>query len=364
MREKSICFFNGNKPWGGGEKWNHEYARLLREKGYRVCAVCNAPSELGDRLEQERDIEVLRMGLGNLSFLNPVTREKLKRFFKKNRVDTVFTALPSDLKTGGIAARSAGVREVIFRRGIALPTRNTALNRYLFRHVITKLICNSEETRRQVLSANPDLIPRERTHILYNGFDVAAFDAQPDEPLVERKGDEIIIGNAARLTAQKGQALLIEAAAKLRERGRNIRVLIAGTGELEDELKAKAREYGVADVVEFLGFTDDIKGFNRSLDIFALPSLWEGFGYAMVEAMTARLPVVAFNANSMPEVVSDGETGLLATPGNATSLADKLDTLIADASLRKELGEAGRQRVIERFELNKTFEQFERILDA
>lgn len=364
MREKSICFFNGNKPWGGGEKWNHEYAKLLRDHGYRVYAVCNVPSQLGDRLEQEHGVEVLRIRLGNLSFLNPVIRKKLKSFFKKNQIDTVVTALPSDLKTGGIAAKKAGVREVVFRRGIALPTRDTALNRYLFRNVITKLICNSEETRRQVLSANPALLPHERTHILYNGFDVAAFDNLQDTPLVERMGDEIVIGNAARLTAQKGQDLLIEAAAILRERGRNIRVLIAGTGELEDELKAKAIEAGVADVVEFLGFTDDIKGFNRSLDIFALPSLWEGFGYAMVEAMTARLPVVAFDANSMPEVVANGKTGLLAAPGDATSLADKLDILITNATLRQELGEAGRQRVIEKFELHRTFAQFERILDA
>lgn len=364
MTRKTICFFNGNKAWGGGEKWNYDFARLMRDRGHRVLAVCNLPSELGDRLEKEQGISVLRMRLGNLSFLNPAKQFRLQRFFRENRVDALVTALPADLKLGGMAARSAGVPDIIFRRGIAVPTRNTALNRYLFGTVITKLICNSEETLRQVLKNNPSMIPKERAYILYNGFDVAAFDALPAEPLVQRRGNETIIGNAARLTAQKGHDLLLEAAAELKSRGHDFRLLIAGSGELEAELKRRARELSVEDQVEFLGFTENIKGFHASLDIFALSSLWEGFGYAMVEAMTMKRPVVAFNANSMPEVVENGQTGLLAAPGSAKDLADKLEQLIISPELRASLGENGRQRVLRHFDTPMALKRFEEVLDA
>lgn len=364
MNGSSICFFNGNKAWGGGEKWNFDFARLMRDRGYRVLAVCNQPSDLGDRLEKEHDVTVLRMKLGNLSFLNPFKQIQLRSFFRNNRVDCLITALPSDLKLAGPAARGAGVPQVIFRRGIAVPTKNTALNRYLYGKVITKLICNSEETRRQVLSNNPEIIPLDRTHVLYNGFDVAAFDALPDTPLITRRGDETIIGNAARLTHQKGQMLLLKAVALLRERGHNVRLVIAGTGELEASLNAFIRDNHMDEYAELIGFTNNVKGFHQSLDIFALPSLWEGFGYAMVEAMAAQKPVVAFDDNSMPEVVQDEKTGLLAAPGDIRDFADKLERLVLDPELRERLGQNGRQRVLDTFDTPITLQAFEEVLNA
>lgn len=364
MRPETLCFFNTNKAWGGGEKWHYEHALLCRDRGYRVCVAANAQSVLAQRLEGQPGIELLRLPVGNLSFLNPAKLRAIRDFFRSRAVDAVILCLPQDLKLGGLAARLAGVRDIIYRRGIAVTVRNTALNRFLYGRVLTKLIVNSEETRRRVLEQNPDLLPASRIHRISFGTDVAAFDALPVRPMTTRKSGEVLIGNAARLTPQKGQALLLEAAALLKSQPVPFRLLIAGTGELADELKARAQGLGLGDVVEFVGFVEDIKSFYAGVDIFALPSLWEGFGQVLSEAMLCRLPVVAWNVSSNPEVVDHGATGLLCPTGDVAAFAQALARLMADPDLRAEMGRAGRQRVISLFSMDKTFADFERCLEA
>jgi len=363
MRSNRLCFFNSNRPWGGGEHWHCQQALLARDRGYDVSVVAGNGSELARSLRGEPGIRLFEQPLGSLSFLNPARMARLAAFFRAEAVEAVVLCLPRDVKAGGVAAKLAGVPRIIYRRGIAVPVRDRWLNRLLFSRVLTGLIVNSEATRRCVLAENPNLIAPARVHLVYNGFDVAAFDARPDTPLAPRRPGELLIGTAGRLTEQKGQRLLIDAAAMLKAQGERFRVLIAGTGELEERLKAQARERGVADVVEFLGFVTDMKAFHASLDVFALPSLWEGFGFVLAEAMAMRLPVAAFDVSSVPEVVAHGETGLLSEP-DAGRLAANLRTLLHDAGLRRRLGEAGRARVLERFELGQTFAQFERCLDS
>jgi glycosyltransferase involved in cell wall biosynthesis len=358
----NICFMNTNPAWGGGEKWRRDMALTARDRGYGVFAVAAPGLEQEDGLDREPGVQTLRLTIGNTSFLNPATLLRLAGFFTRRRIDHLVLSLPSDLKAGGLAGHVAGVPDIIYRRGIGIPTRNTVLNRFLYGRIITKLICNSEDTRRQVLKNNAGLIPPERVHILYGGLDLEALDAGEAQPLIPRRGSEVVVGAAGRLTEQKGHHLLLEAAQVLKDRGRDVRFVIAGKGELASELKARARELGVADAVEFAGFVTDMKRFLAGLDVFALPSLWEGFGFAQVEAMAMGLPVAAFDVSSIPEVVAHEETGLLAPAGDARALAEHLDRLVLDEKLRRGMGEAGRLRARERFELQSAFDGFERIL--
>lgn len=351
---KTLCFFNTNMPWGGGEHWHLQNALLARDAGLRVCMVASHGSELARRAAKRPGILLHTPSLGPLGFLNPIAMAGLVRFFRREQVDAVILCLPRDVKSGGVAARLAGVPDIIYRRGIAVPVRDRILNRILYRHVLTKLIVNSEETKRCVLQHNPTLIPTERIHLIHNGFDVAEFDARQSAPLIPHRPGELVIGTAGRLTPQKGQHLLLEAAALLREKAPPFRLLVAGCGDLEQELKSQTRALGLEDRIEFLGFVQDMKSFHASLDIFALPSLWEGFGFVLAEAMTMRLPVAAFSVSSIPEVVEHEKTGLLSPP-DAQALAENLLRLLGDENLRKRLGECGRERVLKRFELHHTF---------
>lgn len=363
MQPKTLCFFNTNGPWGGGEHWHCQNALLARDRGYGVCVVAKQGGELARRLAGEPGIRLFTPDLGGLSFLNPLAMAGLVRFFRREAVDAVLLCLPRDVKAGGVAARLAGVPDIIYRRGIAVPVRDRFLNRLLFGRVLTKLIVNSEETRRCVLAENPQLMAPQRIHLIYNGFDTAEFDARHSAPLAPRTPGELVIGTAGRLTEQKGQRLLLEAAALLKDTAPPFRLLMAGTGELEAELKAQAARLGLGERVEFLGFVQDMKAFHQSLDIFALPSLWEGFGFVLAEAMTLGLPVAAFAVSSVPEVVEHGVTGLLCPP-EPQGLARNLGMLMQDATLRARMGAAGRARVLERFDLGRAFDALEACLRA
>lgn len=318
---RTVCFCNSNIPWGGGENWHLNAADSLARRGYRVLVLCHPFGELHARARRMEHITVVPLPIGRFSFLNPLLRARLVRLFRKERVDALIMNLPSDLKTAGPAARFAGVRHVIYRRGSALPVRNTVLNRYLFGRVITRLIVNSEATRALTLVNNPNLTAGDRITILPNGINVHRFDQALAlaEGMAEqhmRDGESegpspFFIGTAGRLTLQKGQHLLLHLGRRLADAGLDCRILIAGQGEREKELKALADRLGMRGRVEFCGFMPDLAPFWRRIQLFVLPSLWEGFGNVIIEAMLARKPVFAFAVSNIPELVTDGVTGRL-----------------------------------------------------
>ena len=354
---KSICFFNSNKAWGGGERWVTDNALAAAERGYAVTVATNAESALADRLEADGRVQVHRQAISNLSLLNPATLSALVHFFRETAPRGVVLSLPNDLKAGGVAAKLAGVPTIIYRRGIALPVRDTALNRYLFGSVITAFMCNSEETKRLALKHNPDLIDPARIVVNYNGVDLPPADAANAAPLYPRDDNAIVLGNAGRLTRQKGQDMLLRAVAELRQRGRNVRLIIAGIGELEAELKDLAGSLGIARHVEFAGFVESMPAFYNSIDILAHSALWEGFGYVLAEAMAHKKPVVAFDVSSNPELIENGVTGLLARAEDVTDFTDQLESLITKPDALQAMGAAGRDRVEQLFSTEKAFER-------
>lgn len=155
-----------------------------------------------------------------------------------------------------------------------------------------------------------------------------------------------VIGCMGRLSKLKGIEYLLESARILRERGTRVVIQIAGDGEESTGLRKKALELGISDHVKFLGTVDadELGRFFREIDIYVQPSLTESFGLAIVEAMSARLPVVATNVGGVPEVVEDGKTGILVQERNAEALARALDRLLKDPDLAYAMGCAGRER--------------------
>ncbi len=363
MEKGKLCFFNSHKSWGGGEKWHFDVASRLAAKGYPVLVVTNKASELFSRVKQA-GLPHTEVRISNASFLNPLKIIQLVLFFRKEKVQTVILNLPSDLKAAGLAAKLAGVQKIIYRRGSAIPIRDSAMNRFLFRSVVTGVIANSEETKRTILQKNPNLFPRERIRVIYNGIDLQSFDAAQGQPLFTRDGDEVLLGNAGRLCRQKNQKFLIEVAEILKSKGLKFKLLIAGNGELEEELKSLARQKGLEKEVVFLGFIEEMKRFMSSIDLFLLSSKWEGFGYVLVEAMATETPIVAFRSSSTPEVVVHCETGLLAQPNNYEEFATRILELANHPEKRASLGNSGRRRVEELFDIQVTLHELEKYIGA
>ena len=180
----------------------------------------------------------------------------------------------------------------------------------------------------------------------------------------QQPSQSLVIGTAARLSSEKGVRYLVEAFATLRQRfGAGVSLRIAGDGPERGAIESLIRQSGIEDSVELLGWIpyDQVPAFLRTLDVFALPSLFEGFGVAAVEASAAGLPVVASNVHGIPDVVKDGRTGLLVPPRDATALANALTHLIDDETLRRSMGSAGRQYVSERYDWRLNTEQMARL---
>lgn len=309
----TICFCNSTLAWGGGENWHLNAAISFARRGWRVLLLCHPGGALYRRAAAVDGILTVPMPLGRLSFLNPFTARRLVRFFRAERVHALIMNLPADLKAAGPAARAAGVRHVVYRRGSALPVRNSALNRKLYGSVITRLVVNSEATRAQALVNNPDLIPPERITVLPNGVDISGFDAALDAARAAspRPPRPFVIGNAGRLNRQKGQHMLLHLGRKLADAGLDVRVVIAGTGEREAELKKLAATLGMTERTVFCGFMENLAPFWLAIDLFVLTSLWEGFGNVIIEAGLARKPVFAFAVSNIPELISEGINGRL-----------------------------------------------------
>ncbi len=315
---------------------------------------------LGERAQKE-GIAVFDIVLKNLSVLNPFTLHKLANIFRSNQVDTVVLNLSRDLKCGGISARMAGVKKIIFRRGSDRSVRNYFINRYLYQKVVTGILTNSQATKKAILSDGISLVDPDKITVIPNGIDIQSFLNKDFQALQPKQKSSIVLGALGRLEPQKNFEFLIPVAMELKKRGIPFEFLIGGKGSQETRLKSLVDENDLTDVFQFLGFLDNPKDLLMSSDVFLLPSLWEGFGYVIVEASLSELPVVAFDISSNSEVINEA-TGFLTPPHDVAAFCDKIAYLYNDLEERKAMGKAGRKFVVEHFESAKIFDRIESYL--
>jgi glycosyltransferase involved in cell wall biosynthesis len=184
----------------------------------------------------------------------------------------------------------------------------------------------------------------------------------PDEPhrSAPRPRPGPLIGAVGRLESQKGLDILIRA---LREVDGTSLVLV-GDGSERGALEDLAGRVGVADRVVWIGWTDDPRSYLGAFDVFALPSRFEGFPLAVLEALLSRSAVVATDVGSVAEAVRDGETGVLVPAEDPAALAAAIRRLLADDGLRRRLGEQGRRLVLEQFTARHMTRAFESLYDG
>jgi glycosyltransferase involved in cell wall biosynthesis len=159
--------------------------------------------------------------------------------------------------------------------------------------------------------------------------------------------DAKVAGVIARLTEQKGHRFLFEALQ--RPSLADVHVIVVGDGDLRDALVQAAAARGLAERVHFLGARRDLGNLISAMDVFVLPSLWEGLPLSLVLAMGAAVPVVSTAVAGIPEVVQDGQTGLLVPPADAPALGNALERLFGDAELRVRIGRCAKATVLPRF---------------
>lgn len=283
---------------------------------------------------------------------------RLVRRFRQTRPDMVHTHLVHADVLGGLAAHWAGVHAVVttrhnddaFRR--LLPFR--ALNGWLWRRVDAGIAVSSSVERfsREIEFA------RAPIQVIHHGVaSVARSDRGNARDALGIPSDAVVIGLACRLTKQKGVTHALQAFAMVSAAYPQAILLVAGDGPERRKLESQAARSDGRERVRFLGWQADSGPVLSALDVLMAPSLWEGFGMVLLEGMARGVPILATTAGAIPEIVADGETGLLVPPGDAAALAAALDRLLGDAALRARLGAAGAERAQRDFGLSRMAEE-------
>jgi len=206
-------------------------------------------------------------------------------------------------------------------------------------------------------------IPIHKITVIRNGRDLSQYQpancAQAREARVELllEQDAPVILMLARFSIEKGHRLLIESVRQLISRWPQLIVLLAGDGPLENEIKAQCARFGLANNVRFLGYRSDTQKLLAAADIVVLPSRIEGLPLVAVEALASGRAVVGTAVGGTPEVVINGDTGLVVPPEDPIRFGEALESLLCDPERRKRMGTRGRKLVEERFDVRSQVER-------
>ena len=262
---------------------------------------------------------------------------------------------------GAIAHRLAPLPATILSRRVDFPVRRSLGSRLLWAQPIDAIAAISEGVRDALARSGVD---PARVTVVRSGIDFTPYEAPVHRAELRATlgmgPDEIIAFQAAALAPHKSQTDLLRAAAVACRREPRLRVWIAGDGPLRDELEREHRSLGLGTAVRFLGFREDVVSLLQAADLFVVSSYLEGMGTATLDAMAAGLPVVATRVGGIPEIVADGETGILVSARDPAALADAMVRLSAEGDLRRRFGEAGRAKARD-FSADRTAEETDRL---
>jgi len=288
----------------------------------------------------------------------------LRRLIRQVQPDILHTWLPTANTIGRLAALGCRIPAwVASERAADIwkgPLRRW-LDRRLEKHT-ARILCNAHAVRRFLVRRIG--LREEKITVIPNGLDLAEFDdaasLEPVAPLPDPRRSPLI-GVVGRLEPQKGITHLIAAMPQILKLLGDADLWIIGDGPEGPALRKQARDERLLEHVRFLGYRSDVPALLKRLDLFVLPSLWEGLPNAALEAMAAARAVVATRVDGTPEAVADNKTGLLVSPRDPRALADAVTRLLTDADLRRRMGAAGRERVAELFSMDKMLQRTEAV---
>jgi glycosyltransferase involved in cell wall biosynthesis len=222
------------------------------------------------------------------------------------------------------------------------------------------VVVNCDAVRRDLIEREG--VPASKIRVWYNGIDVERFAGPRVKP--DALADAgVVIGVVALLRPEKGLDTLVEAFGRVARRHPEARLLMVGSGSMEEQLKARVRELGLAGRCHFEPTTSDVGYWLRAIDIFVLPSRSEALSNSIMEAMVCGCAVVASRVGGNPELVREGETGLLFEVNDAAILAGRLELLMENEALRRKLAGAGQARMRNEFRTEHSIAQLEKIYE-
>jgi glycosyltransferase involved in cell wall biosynthesis len=240
----------------------------------------------------------------------------------------------------------------VFARRVDFRLRGNSFSKWKYKQV-DAFVAASEAIRAMLIE---DGMPADRVFTVHDGIDVARVERAEAVNLREEfwfPPHSFVAGNIAALVPHKGQKYLVDAAAAVVHEAPEARFVILGEGELRHDLEQQIRRLHLGQHVVLAGFRPEVLGLLKGFDLFVMSSVTEGLGSALLDAMAAERPIVATKAGGIPEVITDGETGLLVPPRDSRALAAGVLALLRDPGRRARLARTAHVRVAERFSVDR-----------
>jgi glycosyltransferase involved in cell wall biosynthesis len=366
MRKARVLQLLTNSAIGGTERMVLEFVRGANREKYDL--FVGALLSGGSLFSEASDLGVQTVDFNKKSYDEVRTLTRLFNFMKRARIDLVHLyGLQADI-LGRMAARLAGVPVVV--SGI----RSPELWRKWYHSWLDKVtsglvdlyISNSEAGRQTTIKREG--ISPEKIVTIYNGIDLTKFD-NPNFDIDSLRTtfglppSIQVVGVVANLRPMKGHADVIAALPTIVEQIPKVVFMFVGRDNMDGEIQRLAQGSELSEYIIFTGFSPEVRPFYQLFDLFLLPSTWEGCPVSILEAMAMKKPVVATVVGGIPELVVDGQTGLLIPPHNPTALADAIVSLLKNPDEAQKMGQAGQIRVEKHFTLPKMVEEIEAVYE-
>jgi glycosyltransferase involved in cell wall biosynthesis len=358
-----ILHVEAGKHYYGGARQVAYIIEGLARRGVDNVLACPIGADIAAAVGNTADVHQIAMG-GDADIGMAWRLAKLIRAVQPDIVH-LHSRRGADI-WGGIAARLSGTPCVLSRR-VDNPEAHwqVALKYRLYDHVITI----SEGIRKVLLQEG--LAP-QRVSCVRSAVDATPYLAPVDHAGFLREfslpQNAVVIGMVAQLIPRKGHRYLIEAVDTLRKTHPDLRVLLFGKGPLQAELEHDIAQRHLTDIVRLAGFRNDLSQWLGGLDILAHPAEMEGLGVSLLQASAASVPIVTSRAGGLPEAVADNVSGLLTPPGDVPALTAALRRLLDDVALRRQMGDAGRARILAEFSIDAMVDGnlavYRKVLDA
>jgi glycosyltransferase involved in cell wall biosynthesis len=345
-----VLYLSHTLAVGGAEEMMLSLVRYLPSEYERAVLCIDQPGPMGEEIKRT-GVPFQSLGL-RPGLRRPFDVVRLQKAIHDLDPTIVHTFLLTASLYGRFAAMQARV-PIIIGTEVNIYERKQPLHRLAERWLMrgTGAVVASAESVRDFyidqVHADPDKVV-----VIYNAVDWSQLETTKSrDELRAEVGVPIgvpLAGIIARLTEQKAHRVLFEAMASRSELS-SLHLLVIGDGELRDELRRRVEQLSLDNRVHFAGARRDLGNILASIDMFVMPSLWEGLPLSLVLAMGAGLPVIASRVAGIPEVVEDGVSGLLVNPGDARQLADAMVRVLENDELRVLLAQAARAFARPRF---------------
>lgn len=353
MKPVKVLHLIGSMDLGGAEKLTRLVVEGLDPQEF-VGSVCclKGGGFYADQLRHKGfcvdELLGIDKGVRNSVWLGVKALWRLWWYLRRERPAILHTHLFMTSCLGRLLAPLTGVKRVVVTlHRVEYPGIQRWVERLLSR--LTALYVTDSKAAAGMIARQLGVDPA-KVKVIYNGIDRDEFSAPQDGKAARQSlgipSDCLVIGVIAHLYREKGHQYLFESLALAQSRLPHFRLLVVGDGYLRSDLQRLASRLRLTEQIQFLGQRGDLAQLLAAMDIFVLPSSWEGFGIVLAEAMYAGVPVITTrNGGGCAEVVEEGDGGLLVDYGNRSELADAIVRLASDAELRRGLGERGRARV-------------------